>query len=1166
MRLSKIRLVGFKSFADPTSINLPSNLVGVVGPNGCGKSNIIDSVRWVMGESSAKNLRGDSMEDVIFSGSSSRKPVGRASVELIFDNRDGAIGGEYASYAEISIKRQVSREGQSYYYLNGSRCRRRDITDIFLGTGLGPRSYAIIEQDMVSRLIEAKPAEMRVYIEEAAGISKYKERRQETENRIRYTRDNLDRLSDLREEIDKQIARLKRQARNAERFKELKGEERRLRAELLALRRAEYKAVSTEQLRCVQKRETELEKFVATQRAAELIIERERGAYAESNDRFNAMQGEFYKLGANISRTEQTIQHNRETQRRRQLEYKQLEQAWHQVNQLIAQDREKIDCLTKSIEADTPICQRLLDDQREAAQVLSRAEQAIADWQNDWQDYNRRNAEPVQTAKVERSRIDQFDRLIKQLEQRTAAQNDALDKLDNADLDCQIESLIRAEADAVDRAEKTRAALAQDTRALSALREKQRVCRDELDRARAQVQTTGGRLASLEALQQAAMGEQADRANEWLARRGLSECYRLAEYLDVDTNWELAVETVLEGYLEAVCVDRLPQDFAHFDSGKLTFLDMSMYARSVTDCGATLSDKVRAEIPLPDMLANVRIAGDYAEALSMRGELRPGESVISVDGIWLGPNWLRVNCKREREGGILARQQDLKSLRDTLAQMQTQSVAQEQRFDKIVRELRVAEQRRDATQNTVNKVHRSSVETQSQLNGLRMRQEHIQQNQERLQQDLYDLRKQYQQYCNELKIAKERHTYALQQVEILALEGGRLNDSHIILRDQLDTARRQVRHCSERSQALSIRVESMRTACLATQENLTRAESQCGELEARRATLHTGQPDDDDKSIKAMEAVLKELLTQRLTAERSLAEARKMVQSIESHLRDEEQNRARAEQSTHKVREQLERDRLANQEVCVRIKTLDEQLAESGLNGQDWLECLPEDASATVWVDKIESVGARIQRLGPINLAAIDEYAEQLDRKEYLDKQLTDINQALETLETAIGKIDRETRARFKEMFDKVNDKLQGYFPRLFGGGHASLAMTGNDLLSTGVSVLARPPGKRVSNIHLLSGGEKALTAVALVFAFFEINPAPFCLLDEVDAPLDDANVGRYCELVREMSERVQFIFITHNKATMELSRHLMGVTMYEPGVSRLVSVDVTGAARLAET
>jgi len=1165
MRLNKIKLAGFKSFVDPTSIILPSNLVGVVGPNGCGKSNTIDAVRWVMGESSARHLRGESMDDVIFSGSRARQPVGQASVELVFDNTDGSVGGEYASYAEISVRRRVTRDGQSNYFLNGSRCRRRDITDIFLGTGLGPRSYAIIEQGMISRLIEAKPEEMRVYIEEAAGISRYKGRRRETENRICHTRDNLDRLNDLREEVEKQIGHLKRQARTAERFKTLKAQERQLKAEHLVLRKRELKAALESKEKRLQERETELEKCIAEQRAAESAIEKLRAQHVEANDQFNSVQGDYYKLGADVSRTEQTIQHNRETRQRQQGELNDLEKGWVEVNQHITQDQKKIRELTEAIIGDTPDYERLLGEQKDAAAVLAKAEQAMSDWQSHWDDYNRRHAEPMQVAQVERSRIEQFDHHMQQLKKRGEQKKQALQTMGDGNLGNQIETSIREEADARGAETQCKTQLMQQIDAVARTRQLLDERQRSLTQLREGFHTEQGRLASLEALQKAAMGEHDGDVGRWLSENGLDAKARLATQITVESGWEVAAETVLDAYLDGVCVDHMPDSLDTLSQGRLTFLTANPSSSATVEGGRYLRERLQSGHPLPSIVDGVRTANTYAEALAMRERLGAGESIITADGIWLGSNWMRVNRSHSQESSVLARGQDIKTLRQSLHTQSAKIDALVDKSERLKAELHAAEQQREATQAALSTAHRKVVETQSMLSGLRLRQDQNEQNRRRAHEEIVEIDRQFEQYQQQVKASTERRSRALEQIDQLTKEGAALNASRVGLRQQLDSARGQAQQSSTQGQEIAVRVESMRSACDAAKQNLVRMESQLGSLRQRRDSL-TQAVAESEAPIKREQENLEALLASRITVEHALGEARKRVETIESSLRQQEQNRVRGEQAATKVRSALEQERLASQEERVRIKTLDEQITESGFTFERLAAQVPERANARQWADNVEAMQTRINRLGPINLAAIDEHADQEQRKAYLDKQFEDITEALTTLEAAIEKIDRETRARFKETFEKVNVKLQSYFPRLFGGGHANLAMTGNDLLSTGVSVLARPPGKRVSNIHLLSGGEKALTAVALVFAFFELNPAPFCMLDEVDAPLDDANVGRYCELVRRMSERVQFIFITHNKVTMELSDHLMGVTMHEPGVSRLVSVDIAEAAQMVET
>ena len=1165
MRLTKIKLAGFKSFVDPTTIPIPSNLVGIVGPNGCGKSNTIDAVRWVMGESSAKHLRGDSMADVIFNGSNSRKPVGHASVELIFDNTDGKITGEYAHYNEISIKRQVSRDGTSKYFLNGTACRRRDITDIFLGTGLGPRSYSIIEQGMISRLIEAKPEDLRVFLEEAAGISKYKERRRETENRIRHTNENLDRLNDLREEIEKQIEKLQRQARTAERYKELKQQERKIKSELLALRYRDMHGDLEARDRALQEQETRLQGIIAEQRALESEIEKSRLAQVEANDAFNEVQGRYYGVGGEIARVEQSIQHAKENRQRLQEELDKANQAWNEVDAHIKVDTQRLSELRQSLAEQEPVLVERRERAAVSSRVLEEAESAMQQWQAEWEAFNRRAAEPQQTAQVERTRIDHLERQFGQLDQRLARIEEEKGRLDSSGLEAAIERLS---------AEEQQRQVTLDTRQseLEQLRERIRQLREEsqqqstrLDQGRSELQQLQGRLASLEALQKAALGKDDTARGEWLTGHGLEQAPRLAQQLQVEPGWETAVETVLGDYLEAVCVDDLTDLTAALDElgqAELALIDRQALP-AATVSGERLSDKVQAGVALEALLGGVHTAADLPAALALRERLAAHESVMTPDGVWLGSNWLRISRVTDQRSGVIEREQIIADLQQQVTQRTAELAALQTELQHSRDALQQAEQQRDELQKQVNDAHRTLSDTRAQLGGRQSRLEQIHARIEAIGREAEELAGQQQRDQQEHDQARSRLHAALAQMDDLARERESRGAEREVLRERLDEARKLAQHDREEAHALNVQVESMRTARDSTAQNLERMQGQQGHLRQRREELAQSLAGSEQPLADA-ERELAELLQRRSGVEQELQEARQQLQAIEHRLREQEQNRHRREQEVQQAQEALTRDRMAWQEIKTRAQTLLEQLAETGQPLEEVLAALPEDANEQEWAQQAEDLERKIQRLGAINLAAIEEYEEESKRKAYLDEQHADLTEALETLRTAIHKIDRETRTRFKETFDKVNSGLQRMFPRLFGGGHAYLELTGEDLLDTGVAVMARPPGKRNSTIHLLSGGEKALTAVALVFAIFELNPSPFCMLDEVDAPLDDANVGRFCDMVREMSERVQFIFITHNKITMELSRQLTGVTMHEPGVSRLVAVDIDEAAKLA--
>ena len=1168
MRLTKIKLAGFKSFVDPTTIYIPSKLVGVVGPNGCGKSNIIDAVRWVMGETSAKHLRGDSMADVIFNGSSARKPVGHASIELAFDNSEGKITGQYAGYNEIAIRRQVSRDGTSTYFLNGTRCRRRDITDIFLGTGLGPRSYSIIEQGMISRLIEAKPEELRVFLEEAAGISKYKERRRETENRIRHTRENLDRLNDLLEEIDKQLDKLKRQSRAAERYKELKEEERQVKAELLALRYGALHGDCSDREKQLHELEMAMEAELAAQRAVEADLEKLREELTVANEAFNTVQGDYYRLGADVARIEQAIQHSKESRQQQQQEMARAEQTLGEIGEHIERDSRRLEQMVRDISSIEPELQATQTQAEESAGVLQAAEQAMQDWREEWEEFNRRSAERSQSVQVERTRLDHLERQMQQLDTRLQRiGQEQLNLESNAPAD-EVDRLIHTASEQEELAAAKQLLLMAAGQRISEIRSGIDLREQETVALQSTHHDLRGQLASLETLQQAALGQRSSAVAGWLDTQGLAGAPRLAQEIEVESGWEHAVETVLGLYLEAVCVDgfdNAEQMLGGFEQGAVALFNTRADVQATQGNGSLtlLTERIRSPWSMGALLDGVYAAESLPQALAMAGSLSAGESIVTRDGIWLGQGWLRVARDADEKAGVLQREREISQLQQEIAGQAGQLESLRADTAAAREELVAAEQERDRLQGEYNEVHRRAGELQAELSACRSRLEQHQNRSEDVLRETEELRVQKSREEEEYGTARSRLDEALAEIEILTAEREERTRRQQTLTVELDAARERSRSAQQAMHELALRAESLRTARDATDESLERMREQSRQLASRRdelgAILSHG-----DTPIVELESQLGQLLTQRAEVEAQLGAARKHVEDIEHSVREQDQDRVRKERSVASQREQVEHDRMAWQEIKVRSDTLLEQINESGFDYEKLLEELAEGATVDAWAEQAETLEKRIQRLGPINLAAIDEFEEESERKVYLDAQHADLTEALETLESAIAKIDKETRERFRETFDIVNKGLQGRFPRLFGGGHAYLELTGEDLLDTGVTVMARPPGKRNSTIHLLSGGEKALTAIALVFSIFELNPSPFCMLDEVDAPLDDANVGRYCDMVREMSDQVQFIFITHNKITMEMANQLTGVTMNEPGVSRLVAVDIDAAVEMA--
>lgn len=1166
MRLSRIKLAGFKSFVDPTELKLPSALVGIVGPNGCGKSNTIDAVRWVMGESSAKHLRGDSMDDVIFTGSNARKPVSQASVELVFDNAEGRLGGEYAQYAEIAVRREVTRDGTSRYLLNNTRCRRRDIRDLFLGTGLGPRSYAIIEQGMISRLIEAKPEELRVYLEEAAGISKYKERRRETENRIRHTRDNLDRLNDLREEVDKQLDKLQRQARTAERFQGLKEEERRKRGELLALRRRSLEAERAGHDERVAALETEVEGAVAELRSAEAAIEQAREQQRTASEGFGRVQQEFYRIGADVARLEQSIAHTRESRAERSRELAETEQALTEARQHLETDSQRIASINLSIEQDLPAFDALEDAQKDAAERLAEAEAALAAWQARKEAWLTRHGDTERSAQVEKSRAEQLERSVLAAEQRSRRLIEEAESLDAEPVRAEIARCEAEESEAAAHEASLERTLAETGERQTTVRDKLAATQSALDEARSREQAIVGRLASLEALQQAALEPESQAGDDWLQEHGLRAAPRLGSVLSVAEGWELAAEVVLAGRLEAVCVD----DSAVLERCSVAPPEASLQLVQASGGGEAsditsrhLASYVTGHPVLAELLAGVQVADQLQDALALRAGLAPGQSVVTRDGLWFGPSWLRVT-RGGTEDSVLMRAGEIERLSDERRELSATIERDEQALESLTTSLREHEARRETVLHAFNDAVRQLSDVRTTLAGAQSQLRQIEARASQLQSEQAESEGVLNEDRQQLERATRVRAEALHTLEKLDAEVRELDAEGEQLKSSLNTVRAESDQQRSHGQELAIRVESMKSARVATEQNLVRVQESIAKLTVRRDELDRVFAADDENPLQQLEEQLRVQVDERLKTEEGLKTARAALEEVESRLREHEQARVRHDQRTQRSRDTLQEARMQGQESAVRLKTIDEQLHEHDYELESLLAELADDATVATWESDLAALEQKIQRLGPINLAAIDEHAEQLERKSYLDTQHADVTEALETLERAIAKIDRETRQRFKETFDAVDEKFRAFFPRLFGGGDASLELTGDDLLSTGVGVLAQPPGKRVNNIQLLSGGEKALTAVALVFAFFELNPSPFCMLDEVDAPLDDANVGRFCELVKEMSQRVQFIFITHNKVTMEMSEQLMGVTMNEPGVSRLVAVDVQEAAELA--
>lgn len=1160
MRLARIKLAGFKSFVDPTLLPLPSNRVGIVGPNGCGKSNTIDAVRWVMGESSAKHLRGDSSEDVIFNGSSSRKPVGQASIELFFDNSEGRLGGEYQSYAEISVRRSLSRDGQSKYYLNGQRARKRDVTDLFLGTGLGPRSYAIIEQGMISRLIEARPEELRVYLEEAAGISKYKERRRETENRIRHTRENLERLEDVRDEVGRQAAKLTRQAEVAERYQTLAAERRQQRAELLILRLQALEHRLQRDSLALAEAEAVLEQHHAQAQKTETAAEGLRHQRLDLEATLQQVQDRHYDATSAVSRLEQSIQHAEAELARETQEQAGLQQRLRQAEAEQLTVAERLQTAAASI-AEQEMAAELAESQwleietllETATAALDEAREARSQWQQAL-------AEPQQTAQLARARMDHADSLLQRARQRQQRLGDEQAALPAHDLALELE---QAET-AWTLAEEAQNRLLEEQQTV---RESVRQHRQDVQDGQAQrhalerqVREIAGQLAGLKILP--GQDQDAERAAlaTWAQQQGLDLQQRLVNYIEVEAGWERAAEVVLGHWFEALPYAQATT-LTTLPEAALRALDPQPPTALAAD-PAHLAARIKAPAVLQSWLSKIRVADDLATAQAQLPDCNPDESIVTRTGTWLGPGWLCHRSADRSVEGVVERLRLQRRLETESAQLEAQIDAAEERAGDLQAMLQTHEARLLELEASLREGQRDSSRLEAQYQRLRERTTQQQERRQRLEQELAEVATDLEHATLERDQALEERNRALETLETLQQSATGLEQRLHDAQAQHHQARQQAQTANQRSTTARMALQEARHQHAMEQERHARLRQQCQQDQERLEHLQHARS-ERLAPLDGWRLDLETHLEQRQRTEAELSAARQALAECDEQLRQLASTGRGAQLAVEQQRADCEARRLQQRELRVQQEQLLHQFLDSGFERASLETQLPTEASIEDWESQLLRLDQKIERLGPINLAAIDEAKALQERNQYLQEQHDDLVTALQTLEQAMQKIDRETRALFKETYERVNTGLGHKFRRLFGGGEARLELTGEDLLDTGVAIMARPPGKRLSTIHLMSGGEKALTAVALVFAIFELNPAPFCMLDEVDAPLDEANVGRFCALVEEMSERIQFIFITHNKTTMAMAQQLIGVTMHEPGVSRLVSVDIDTAIEM---
>ena len=1022
---------------------------------------------------------------------------------------------------------------------------------------------------MINQLVEAKPDDLRSYLEEAAGISKYKERRRETENRIRHTTENLARLNDIREELAKQLERLQRQAKAAERYRELKEEERQVTAQLYTLRHtalADRLANLDEQIR---EQTVALEQANADHRRIETEIEGLRSRHSDETTAFNQVQARFYQLGADIARIEESIEYSTRRVQQLELDLEGVTERSAETERQLEMDTSEIQRLSENIAQVTPTVEQARGEDEAAAQKLEQAETAQREWQGAWDEFSARHSKNVRDAEVQASRIEHLEQLLQRLRRRNDELNAAQAEAPQVSSE-HVDSLAD-EIQALDqRKNAAEADIDRVLRDLHAAREDLAMREQVLEQARGDVQTLRHELASVEAVQAAALGRDDGSLEQWLDGQGLATAAKVGESLAVVGGWERAVETVLGTFLHGVRVDGIERFAASLQDTPVGNLALLEHARQIAPEGAlaselpSLATLVRGDVAeLGSLLAGVYAAESVSVAVARRERLAPHESIITRDGVWVGPDWLSVAPEVTAESGIIQRGQEIETLtlrveeaEGTLAEMMHHVRTGRERIQQL-------ESEREQLQKNVNEIGASLSERRTDHGVRRVQMEEAESRRQRIQRESEDLARQVAEESARLGSARQELVEAESAREGLEGERQKLNGERDTAQALLEQARQQARACRDRFHAANSELAALNSRHAAGQTARDRLVKQLDDLKAQQESLRSGI-EQSTTPLPELKQKLEGHLEDRQVVEAQLGEVRQRMEEIDSSVREHENARHAAEEKVAEVRSLLEDSRVQRQGLSVEESNLLERINATGMGLEEARASLPEDATEPAWQENLERIERRIQRLGAINLAAIDEFKTESERKTYLDAQNEDLVEALNTLKEAIRKIDRETRTRFKETFETVNKRLGELFPKVFGGGHAHLELTGEDLLDTGVALMARPPGKRNTSVHLLSGGEKAMTAIALIFAIFHLNPSPVCLLDEVDAPLDDANVTRYAELIKEMSADVQFVVITHNKLTMEIADHLMGVTMNEPGVSRLVSVDVGEAVALA--
>ncbi len=1173
VRLNSIKLSGFKSFAEPSNCLLPGQIVGVVGPNGCGKSNIMDAVRWVLGESKASELRGESMQDVIFNGTTTRKPASRSSVELVFDNSDHRAGGQWGQFAEIAVKRVLTRDGNSSYYINNQPVRRRDVQDVFLGTGLGPRAYAIIGQGTISRIIESRPEELRLFLEEAAGVSKYKERRRETENRLSDTRENLTRVEDILRELNANLDKLEKQAEVAQRYNQLQADSTLKQQQLWFLKRREAEADQGKVKAEVDQAVNALESRMADLRHVEADLETIRQAHYAAGDEVNQAQGKLYEASAEVGKLEAEIRFVVEGRQRAEQRLVQLKEQTAQWQARSEEAQAELQALAEQAATAEDQSMTLAAQVEDQAMALPDLEEALRQAQQKASAQRGSVAQvqqQIQVLAAEQRNVEEQSRQLNQRRERLVSDRKALAAPDEARLAELREQLAEAEATA----QESHARLEELQSLVPQLDEERRTRQQQVNDESARLADLSARIEALKALQEKVRTD--GKLKPWLSKHGMDGLEGLWSRIHIEAGWENALEAALREKMGALEVSRLDMVRAFASDAppaKLAFFSPPSAGHTPARTGLPAGCRPLAELLrvndaglaalLGDWLQGCHTAPNLDDALAWRSQLQHGEVLYVQAGHAITAHSVAFYAQDSEQAGLLARAQEIENLDK---QQRAQSlIAEESRSALVKAEAAYA----DAAQRLIG-VRQEASAAQANAHGLQVETLRLSQLAEQMREQSQRIEGDLAEVDALLEELQERRVTAEARFEELDMQLADSQERDAQLGDRVIEAERKLAECREQQRSLERQAQEAQFAqrsLQARQAELQRTiETAVQQVQSIAAEEQRAHDELSRLTDAAAQGGLQDALALKMAREQELGAKRSAYDDLTAKLRASDERRVSFERELDPLRQRITDLQLKEQAARLGLEQYTQLLADN----QADLEAVAQSVEAGEvrlygLQGEIDRLHREITALGPVNLAALDELSTARERKTFLDAQSADLTDAMTTLEDAIRKIDGETRELLGSTFHTVNQHFGRMFPELFGGGQARLVMTGEEILDAGVQVMAQPPGKKNQTIHLLSGGEKALTAIALVFAIFQLNPAPFCLLDEVDAPLDDANTERYARLVASMGKETQFLFISHNKIAMEMAEQLIGVTMQEQGVSRIVAVDMESAVGMAE-